>query len=1342
MNDYNILPFSNDVQFIPKDNPTGNGIYPVEYWQVTEENINLSTSSSAGSFTPITEGLINIIEITGPPSLISPSEGTAATFSVNAIVTNTDLIPTYQWQKLESNGVNWTVVSGATSPSFTTGNLSFANDYLDQYRCIVTSDSNIINSPATSGSVVLNIRRLITITSQPVSPGTLFGGESITLNVAGTITSDVINYQWQRKDFESSEFVAISGATSSSYTKLTVFPDDVLDTFRCVLSNPYADPKITNQIVLDIIGTDLKVTPAVSGVTFWKFGLHGPLILDPANADTYQIECLSADKDIRTDMWGQGSCNARAGYSSGIVPMVVGSGYTVKLNAGGGAAGLTDSGRFSNAGGGYAGLFSSQTISQQNALLIAGGAGGAGLNTAACGSSEVNQSYTISVPYQGTCYNNYYNYGTINHLRDRFANTDISLTWDGTISNVITTGNESRSYYVFFNTSFQDTNYNLNIYNVSSCTAGLGACPGFSYNIDYKGSSFFIITFTRNDENVSSYVNYFSVNAYASYPYSCTQYQNQTVSYVGQSPTIGGAGGGIPASNGASSSNSIITATGGLGGTQSAGGEGGTTSSAGTTNGSAGSALQGGSGGANSGSYAAAGGGGGGGGYWGGGGGAGGYDGGNVSQSSGIGPQPGGAGGGGAGFVSAMVSGTTSGFVSTVSGVTRGNAGDVNQNSKVIFTYASITITSQPTLNIVYSIGQTATMTVVATVTLGIISYQWQKKLVGGDWEDISGQTSNSYTTPTITTQNSTGDAANTKYRCKLSARFAITIYTNELILNFDNDILFTNPGISTFNVPAQISSITFKVWGSGGAGVGEGCGGPYSGGSGGYVQGRLNVSSTDIISIFVGQTGQGSTGGLAGYGAGQGGQFSYVKRGNDFAIAGSGGGAGQAGNGGYGGGNASGGAGTSSTISAYIGQGGTQSSGGTGGSGFAGADAGGTGTAYPNGGGGAAGGTGVNQGNRGGGGGAGYFGGGGGGGGNFDNTNCQSGGGGGGSGIISGSWTNTVSYNGQTGTSGGRSAVNSGDPNYFAGYGGSNQDGLVVLSWAPIYSISSSNSSVNEGSSVTITVTTTNVFNGTTLYWQSGSSTIGTSTNISPYQGSVTINNNTATFNIAAIADSTTEGTQSFYVNLYKESAYTTLLSSTSVITINDTSQTPPAPSGTFTASPTSINSGSSSTLSWSISNATSVSINQGVGSVTSNSSTTVSPTSTTTYTLSASGPGGSLSLQRTVTVQALPTVNGTFITTTGPTGWDWFDVGVTRTFAEVSNNVAFTYSVTFSGGSFDSFNGNPPTGTFGGTQFGGALGRALLALPNPHSSGTINVIISAPGYTSYTYSMNISST
>jgi len=236
-------------------------------------------------------------------------------------------------------------------------------------------------------------------------------------------------------------------------------------------------------------------------------------------------------------------------------------------------------------------------------------------------------------------------------------------------------------------------------------------------------------------------------------------------------------------------------------------------------------------------------------------------------------------------------------------------------------------------------------------------------------------------------------------------------------------------------NVPSTATSMTAKVWASGGQGVGECPSGSFSGGSGGYVQGTISVTSGSSVQVYVGASGLGSPSGQSGSGAGRGGELSRVVYGVNYIIAGGGGGAGQNGQGGYGGGNGSGGSGTGPNN----GGAGTQSGGGGGGSSD---DRNGGSGSYLSGG--EPGGSGINQGNRGGGGGSGYYGGGGGGG--YSNSNCSGGGGGGGSGIISGSWTNTASYNGQTGTGGGRPAANSSDENYVPGYGGSSQNGLVVL--------------------------------------------------------------------------------------------------------------------------------------------------------------------------------------------------------------------------------------------------------------------------------------------------------
>ena len=80
------------------------------------------------------------------------------------------------------------------------------------------------------------------------------------------------------------------------------------------------------------------------------------------------------------------------------------------------------------------------------------------------------------------------------------------------------------------------------------------------------------------------------------------------------------------------------------------------------------------------------------------------------------------------------------------------------------------------------------------------------------------------------------------------------------------------------------------------------------------------------------------------------------------------------------------------------------------------------------------------------------------------------------------------------------------------------------------------------------------------------------------------------------------------------------------------------------FSALPSTITAGESSTLSWSVTDATNTSINNGVGSVALISTTTVSPTTTTTYTLTATNAAGSVTAATTITVNPVaeaPIVN-----------------------------------------------------------------------------------------------------
>ena len=83
-----------------------------------------------------------------------------------------------------------------------------------------------------------------------------------------------------------------------------------------------------------------------------------------------------------------------------------------------------------------------------------------------------------------------------------------------------------------------------------------------------------------------------------------------------------------------------------------------------------------------------------------------------------------------------------------------------------------------------------------------------------------------------------------------------------------------------------------------------------------------------------------------------------------------------------------------------------------------------------------------------------------------------------------------------------------------------------------------------------------------------------------------------------------------------------------------------PPAPTvAQFTAEPSTIQRGQSSTLRWQVTGqVNSVSINQGIGSVQNTGSQRVQPNDSTTYTLTASGPGGNTTAVATVSVTAPP--------------------------------------------------------------------------------------------------------
>ncbi len=282
------------------------------------------------------------------------------------------------------------------------------------------------------------------------------------------------------------------------------------------------------------------------------------------------------------------------------------------------------------------------------------------------------------------------------------------------------------------------------------------------------------------------------------------------------------------------------------------------------------------------------------------------------------------------------------------------------------------------------------------------------------------------------------------------------------------------------FDVPADISSISVKMWGAGGGGGGGGAnnaGG--AGGAGGYTESNLTVTPGERLYITVGSAGGAGTGNATNSGGGGGGGgYSSVRRVTSHLIiaaggAGGGGGgrnSGNPGGAGGGGGGVTGQTGGASGTSGG-GAGGTSSSGGSGGVITSGGNSGSSGSSLQGGAGGDGrsaqgtdgsgnnGGTFGNGGNGGsrdattgyaggGGGGGGYYGGGGGAGSSF---RTGAAGGGGGSSYYSGSGNTMAAVLATPGNSGDPdrgSAGAGGDAGPADNTGSAGTSGLVIISY------------------------------------------------------------------------------------------------------------------------------------------------------------------------------------------------------------------------------------------------------------------------------------------------------
>ena len=204
------------------------------------------------------------LSIQTDPANQTGNEGGTSTYNVTT--NQSSGTPTYQWERSDDGGINYSQVSGATSAAFTTPTLVYADDNNDRYRVVVS----LVGSAAdvTSASATQTVLRVINITTQPQDTAVIEGATA-TFTIAATITSDSITYQWQISTNGGAAWSNINGANGVSYTTpATSYPTTPSEQFRCVLTNPAATTVTSAAATLTVnesefVSAPSQVTPFV-----------------------------------------------------------------------------------------------------------------------------------------------------------------------------------------------------------------------------------------------------------------------------------------------------------------------------------------------------------------------------------------------------------------------------------------------------------------------------------------------------------------------------------------------------------------------------------------------------------------------------------------------------------------------------------------------------------------------------------------------------------------------------------------------------------------------------------------------------------------------------------------------------------------------------------------------------------------------------------------------------------------------------------------------------------------------------------------------------------------------
>ncbi len=205
---------------------------------------------------PATATIQSIFNIVGQPTWPSTPYNVGQTVTLTVTTTGT---ANFQWQRDQQRNGSWVNV-GTNAPSYSYVITTVADS--GNYRCVVSGPCGAVTQ--NTNTVAVYTCQPPSITTQPVAPQPVCAGGALSLSVSVNGNGQAISYQWFLDAARNGTWVAITGATNSSYSKSNVQTSD--DGFYRVqvISACSAVPVYSNAVSFVVLTTNTVTTNPVS----------------------------------------------------------------------------------------------------------------------------------------------------------------------------------------------------------------------------------------------------------------------------------------------------------------------------------------------------------------------------------------------------------------------------------------------------------------------------------------------------------------------------------------------------------------------------------------------------------------------------------------------------------------------------------------------------------------------------------------------------------------------------------------------------------------------------------------------------------------------------------------------------------------------------------------------------------------------------------------------------------------------------------------------------------------------------------------------------------------------